>query len=155
MASLHQRPFAAAGVGLVFCTQGGMPGRAVGVEAPRKQFSSNQIYVNIKIKSKKKQYSESTVFSKSNYLVLKMSSWQRAASAAQRRLGEPKAWPDASLPRSETNRQFLSASRIIFIGIVYLIWRICQRSTQLQYSTFQPRGKFFDFVYFFFDTQEV
>ena len=39
---------------------------------------------------------------------------QRTAPAAQRRLaGEPKARPDASLPRSEIN-QFLPASRFIF-----------------------------------------
>ena len=36
MARLHQRPFSAAGVGFsVFCTEVGMPGRAVGVEVSR------------------------------------------------------------------------------------------------------------------------
>ena len=46
---------------------------------------------------------------------------RRAAPAAQPRFaGEPKAKPCASLPRSETNRQFLPASRFILNITLFL-----------------------------------
>ena len=109
MASLHQRPFSAAEVGSVFCTEVGMSGRAAGVEVSRKLFSSNWIFAKIRIKDKK-QYTESTVPSEITNLLIEKRVRQ-AAPAAQRRLAGwrvgqfavfgPKAKPGASLPRSE------------------------------------------------------
>ena len=57
------------------------------------------------------KYERSGQYSKITYSKTRLR--RRAAPAAQRRLaGQPKAGPDASLPRSEIN-QFLPASRFI------------------------------------------
>ena len=62
MKNLHQRPFSAAGVGSVFCTEGGMPDRSEPSGGEFLENSFRQIRYSSKQNNfKKKQNSESIV----------------------------------------------------------------------------------------------